>query len=87
VLARTPEDAYAAGRLLAGVECDAGDHQHELAQARQLMLMQPRNPESLMLLQRAAICNHEELLADQTAAVLRRLGYVCRTGNESRSRE
>jgi hypothetical protein len=82
-LARTPEDTYMAARLLDRLECDAGHHDEELAHARKLMALQPRNIESLMLLQRAAVCNHRELLAELTAAEVRKLGYRWETGNES----
>jgi hypothetical protein len=86
-LARTSNDKYAAAQLLARVECDAGHHDEELAQARKLMALRPRSLDSLMLLQRAAMCNRLEALESQTAAELRKLGCVWTTGNEESCRE
>jgi hypothetical protein len=57
-LARTTDEAYDAVVLLARLDRDEGDHQAELAQARRLMTLAPRRQLSLMVLGRAAMCNH-----------------------------
>lgn len=78
-LARTPEDAWAAGRLLARLEAEAGHPEAELAEARKLVSLRPHDEDSLLLLQRAAIDNHQEQLAAQMGAALRKLGSVWAT--------
>jgi hypothetical protein len=75
-LARTPEEAYAAARLLTRLECEAGHPEAELEQARKLAALQPDSEYALVLLQRAAVCNHQESLARKTAAALRKRGYL-----------
>jgi hypothetical protein len=86
-LARTPEDIYAAARLLDRLECDAGHHEAELAQARKLMALQPSNSYSIILLQRAAVCNHLEALIEQNTPAMRKLGYACAIGDGRSCRE
>jgi hypothetical protein len=56
-LAATPSERYAAAMLLSRLYCDAGDHRHELIQARILIALAPKRVESLKVLRRAALCN------------------------------
>jgi hypothetical protein len=56
-LARTPTEAYRAVWLLARIDCDLGEHQAELQQARRLMALAPRDRRSREALRRAAVCN------------------------------
>jgi hypothetical protein len=72
-LARTPREAYQAALLLACLDCDAGDHQAELKQARRMMALQPHCQASLGALRHAAWCNGLEPLARQATAALRAL--------------
>jgi len=75
-LARTPEETYDAAVLLARIECDAGDHQAELEQARRLMALAPRRRTSLLVLWRAARCNGLQPLAQRADAALRTLTHA-----------
>jgi hypothetical protein len=86
-LARTPDETYPAVQLLARLECEAGHPAAELEQARKLMVLQPANEYSLVILERAAVCNHQVPLAEKTAAALRKLGYVWSTGKVRPCRE
>jgi hypothetical protein len=67
-LARTPDETYRAIQLLACTEYDLGLHREELAHARLLVALQPHNPGSLLILERAADCNNLESLAKQAGA-------------------
>jgi hypothetical protein len=69
-LARTPAEASRAAELLVLLECEAGHHAAELRQARRLVALQHGNWRSLTVLRRAAICNSQAALAQQTSATL-----------------
>jgi hypothetical protein len=62
-LATTRDDRYEAALLLSRLDCDAGLHDRELAQARILMALSPKSLTSLKALRRAAGCNHLSSLA------------------------
>jgi hypothetical protein len=69
-LARTPEDAFQTRLMLSRLDCEAGDHEAELQQARQVIALRPRSFLSLVTLKRAAECNGLARLARQTGAKL-----------------
>jgi hypothetical protein len=69
-LARTPAEASRAAELLVLLECEAGHHAAELRQARRLVALQNGNWRSLTVLRRAAVCNGQAALAQQTSATL-----------------
>lgn len=73
VLARTPQEKYRAATLLAGIECERGDHEAELRWAQVLMALEPRNQASLRYLWRAARCNGREPTTAHAYTVPRRL--------------
>lgn len=79
-LARTPAQVYRATALRARLECDRGNHQAELEQARRLRALQPRNPLSLLWLRRAARCNQMKSLEQQMD---RELSGAARTSGKS----
>jgi tetratricopeptide (TPR) repeat protein len=66
-LARTPLEAYRAAEYLARIEHEAGDHQAELRHAQRLIALAPRNPGSIILLRRAAICNGLDVVVGPAA--------------------
>lgn len=70
-LARTPGEAYRAALLLAYVDCDAGDHEAELQEARRMMALQPHEEASMGALLHAAHCNDLRSLARRTAGALK----------------
>jgi hypothetical protein len=72
-LAHTPQEQYRAALLLAGLSCEGGHHEVELAQVRRLMVLAPRSQVSLMMLGRAAQCNGMTPLAWQADAALKAL--------------
>jgi hypothetical protein len=57
-LAQTPAEVYRATAVRARLECDRGNHQTELQQAKRLMALEPGNPLSRLWLQRAERCLH-----------------------------
>jgi hypothetical protein len=61
-LARTPREEYRVALLRVRIECDAGDHEEELRQARRLMALAPDDPQSLRVLQHAAGCSGDTRL-------------------------
>jgi hypothetical protein len=67
-LARTPDEVTRAAALRARLECYAGHHQVELQQARRLVKLAPRMPESWMALRRAGRCAGQEALVRQADA-------------------
>jgi hypothetical protein len=69
-LAWGPVEEYQAREWLALMDCDAGQHQDELRQARRLVKLEPRNLVSLTSLRRAAECNHLWALARDVDAQL-----------------
>lgn len=70
-LAQSPGERYRAAALRAYLECEAGHPRAELRQAQTLMALAPRREESLVILRRAAMCNHLPLLARRATAALR----------------
>jgi hypothetical protein len=56
-MAKTPAEEYRAAWLLAMVECDLGDHQAELQEARRLAALAPRDWQSQVALQHAEACD------------------------------
>jgi hypothetical protein len=73
VLARTSSERFRAAALLSRLECNLGRHARELQQARLLMSLQPHNPVSLRVLDRAAKCNGLKLLSRRVEAELKAL--------------
>jgi hypothetical protein len=74
-LARGRQEEYLAREWWALIACDAGLHREELAQAKRMVVLEPRNIVSLTSLRRAARCNHQWALARQADAQLRPLLY------------
>jgi hypothetical protein len=72
-LARGPGEEYQAREWLTLIACDAGRHEEELAQARRLVAMEPKNVVSWTSLRRAARCNHLLSLEREADAHLRPL--------------
>jgi hypothetical protein len=70
VLARTPSEQWRAAELLAGLECDTGNHRAELRYARQLIALQPQQRASWEALKHAAVCNGEFWLVQQADETL-----------------
>jgi hypothetical protein len=69
-LARTPRESYQVGLLLTRIYCEGGDHKAELRQARQVLVLQPKNSLSLITMHRAAECNGLQPLAREMNARL-----------------
>jgi hypothetical protein len=75
-LARSREEKHRASEHLARIEHELGHHEAELKQAERLMEPAPRDPISLTLMGRAAMCNGRKDLARRTEAVLATLKAV-----------
>jgi hypothetical protein len=69
-LARTPDEAARSAALRARLECYAGDHASELAQARRLVALAPGTEQAWMALRRAGRCMADEALVREAAAKL-----------------
>jgi hypothetical protein len=72
-LARTRDDKLQAGLLSCRIQCERGDHEGELREARRLAALAPRHELVLIVLERAATCSGHEPLARRTRSALRAL--------------
>ncbi len=69
-LAQTTDERYRASRLLAWIECNLGQHEAELGEARRLVALKPEKKQVWLWLRRAARCNGLKSVEQEAEAKL-----------------